>query len=302
MRSLLAAVLAVMLAVPVFMAEGHVRHKFVSTIPDGPDVGQVKPSNWNDDHEVIGELSLAQGPVVSPDLFIVRDAANTLALRNGASAQTFLIYNTFTDASNYERGFLKWNSNQLFLGTEAAGSGSIRDLALQSAAGIFFKTGGSTDRWVIAFGGTFFAATDNTYDIGSVGANRPRNLHMGSFIEGQEESEPAAPATNRYRLYSKDNGSGVSQLCARFATGASQCFAADSGDLLLADNLIAGAATGGTNQLGAIFPGSVTQASLSGSATNGQVVYCSDCTIANPCAAAGTGALAKRLNGVWVCN
>lgn len=29
---------------------------------------------------------------------------------------------------------------------------------------------------------------------------------------------------------------------------------------------------------------------------------CSDCTIANPCAAGGTGALAKRLNGVWVCN
>jgi hypothetical protein len=35
---------------------------------------------------------------------------------------------------------------------------------------------------------------------------------------------------------------------------------------------------------------------------NGSVVYCSDCTIANPCAGAGTGAIAKRLNGAWVCN
>ena len=35
---------------------------------------------------------------------------------------------------------------------------------------------------------------------------------------------------------------------------------------------------------------------------NGAVVYCSDCTIANPCAGAGTGAIAKRLNGAWVCN
>ncbi len=35
---------------------------------------------------------------------------------------------------------------------------------------------------------------------------------------------------------------------------------------------------------------------------NGQIGYCSDCTIANPCAGGGTGALAKRLNGVNVCN
>lgn len=39
-----------------------------------------------------------------------------------------------------------------------------------------------------------------------------------------------------------------------------------------------------------------------GSVANGTVQYCSDCTIANPCAGAGTGAIAKRLNGVWVCN
>lgn len=37
-------------------------------------------------------------------------------------------------------------------------------------------------------------------------------------------------------------------------------------------------------------------------ATNGSIMYCSDCTIANPCAGGGTGAIAKRLNGAWVCN
>lgn len=35
---------------------------------------------------------------------------------------------------------------------------------------------------------------------------------------------------------------------------------------------------------------------------NGQVGYCSDCTIANPCAGGGNGAIAKRLNGANVCN
>lgn len=39
-----------------------------------------------------------------------------------------------------------------------------------------------------------------------------------------------------------------------------------------------------------------------GSPINGTIKYCSDCTIANPCAGGGTGALAKRLNGAWVCN
>jgi hypothetical protein len=37
-------------------------------------------------------------------------------------------------------------------------------------------------------------------------------------------------------------------------------------------------------------------------ATNGTFLYCSDCTIASPCASGGTGALAKRLNSTWVCN
>lgn len=43
------------------------------------------------------------------------------------------------------------------------------------------------------------------------------------------------------------------------------------------------------------------QANL-GTPSNGSVEYCSDCTIANPCAGGGTGALAKYLNATWVCN
>src|SRR5207253_2473504 len=54
-----------------------------------------------------------------------------------------------------------------------------------------------------------------------------------------------------------------------------------------------------TNQLLGI--GSKTFSGL-GTPANGQFAYCSDCTIANPCAGSGSGAFAKRLNGVWVCN
>ena len=45
----------------------------------------------------------------------------------------------------------------------------------------------------------------------------------------------------------------------------------------------------------------VTFANLPAS-VNGVIAYCSNCTIANPCASGGSGAFAKRLNGVWVCN
>lgn len=48
--------------------------------------------------------------------------------------------------------------------------------------------------------------------------------------------------------------------------------------------------------------GSDVFANLGAGEANGSIVYCSDCTIANPCAGAGTGAVAKRINGAWVCN
>jgi len=39
----------------------------------------------------------------APDLHLARDAANTLAQRNGVNAQASRIYGTYTDASNYRR-------------------------------------------------------------------------------------------------------------------------------------------------------------------------------------------------------
>jgi hypothetical protein len=67
---------------------------------------------------------------------------------------------------------------------------------------------------------------------------------------------------------------------------------------------IAPVSTGGAAQGIIILRGDgspQTQANL-GAAANGTMIYCSDCTIASPCAGGGTGAIAKRLNGAWVCN
>ena len=78
------------------------------------------------------------------DLALCRDSADTLAQRRGTNPQTFRLYNTYTDASNYERGFLKWNSNVLEIGTEAAGTGAARNLTLAPAGGTTSVTGNLT--------------------------------------------------------------------------------------------------------------------------------------------------------------
>ena len=64
----------------------------------------------------------------SYDLILERDAAGTLGIRNSTNAQTFRIYNTFTDASNYERVAIAsatYSSARYFtLSAESAGTGA----------------------------------------------------------------------------------------------------------------------------------------------------------------------------------
>jgi len=85
-------------------------------------------------------------PIGWYDAMFYRDgAANTIAQRNGASAQTFRVYNKFTSASIYERGFSKWNSNVFQVGTEKLGTG-------MSARALGFVTDG-TERLNIGVSG-----------------------------------------------------------------------------------------------------------------------------------------------------
>jgi hypothetical protein len=184
------------------------------------------------------------------DLILLRDAANILAQRNGVNAQTFRLYNTYTDASNYERGKIEWASNVLRIGTEKAGTGTARALD--------FQTDG-TSRWSIAAtsnnltsnmggagivgfeGGSVFCASGSVFksrgiayldsttgDVylrpGGVTAllATSSGIAVTGFTEMTEQTAPAAPAANFVRIYAEDNGSGKTRLMARFATGAAQ--------------------------------------------------------------------------------
>jgi hypothetical protein len=127
-----------------------------------------------------GQFNWGSSGIDSPDLSLFRDAANTLAQRNGANAQTFRIYNTYTDASNYERGSIAWSSNTLVIGPQNAGTGSARQSAIDGLQ-VNVRTQG-TNRWTFDINGHFLAAIDNTYDIGAAAATRPRNGYFGSNV------------------------------------------------------------------------------------------------------------------------
>ena len=59
------------------------------------------------------------------DCWLARDAANTLAIRNGTNGQTFRTYGTYTDASNYRRVAISMTTAGVAsIAPEGAGTGA----------------------------------------------------------------------------------------------------------------------------------------------------------------------------------
>lgn len=69
----------------------------------------------------------------SYDTKLTRDAAGVFAQRNGVNAQAFRIYNTYTNASNYERLSLGWSGNRFTMDTGEAGTGAARGITIGGA-------------------------------------------------------------------------------------------------------------------------------------------------------------------------
>jgi hypothetical protein len=63
------------------------------------------------------------------------DSSDILGLRQGTVAQSLRIYNTFTNADNFERLNVRWNSNEAIIDAQAGiGGGTLRGIKLGSAA------------------------------------------------------------------------------------------------------------------------------------------------------------------------
>ncbi len=123
----------------------------------------------NDASVAWSSTSLASG---TRDLFLFRDAANTLAQRNGVNAQTFNLYGTWTNASNYERVTLDHDGTDARLNSTSAGTGTTGLLR--------FQIDGST-KWLVHTDASFRAGSDNANDVGT-GGGRPRSVFIGTSI------------------------------------------------------------------------------------------------------------------------
>lgn len=95
------------------------------------------------------------------DVFLCRDAANILGIRNGANPQAFRVYNTYTDGSNYERGAVTWAGNSLFISTERSGAGIARSLVF---------TTDEKERLRIAADGRLTYTVESTVEPGDIAA------------------------------------------------------------------------------------------------------------------------------------
>lgn len=118
--------------------------------------------------------------------YLRADAANTLALQNGTSAQQFRVYGTSSSANaNFERVEVGYNSSLGIYGvlTNQGGTGTSQALYLGTVGSnnVAILTN-STTRWIVNSSGSFLAATDNSWDIGASGANRPRNVYVANNI------------------------------------------------------------------------------------------------------------------------
>lgn len=97
------------------------------------------------------------------DTFLVRNAANTVAARNSATAQRLQVFNTYTDASNGEWLDIDWitSANKVRIGSNKNGTGSTRIVEFIS---------GGTAAAQIDSSGNLYPATSNGQSSGISGS------------------------------------------------------------------------------------------------------------------------------------
>jgi hypothetical protein len=185
------------------------------------------------------------------DTILLRDAANTLALRNGTAAQAFRVYGTYNGTNDewiqLDHGVTSANTATIL--STKTGSGVARAIEMQvgTARKIRFSTTGG---WELINGATregyfnwdAFTVRSDAYvgfassttvpggqgdtNLIRVGAAimgiRGGSTTTGGVLSLIEQTAPAAPAANGVYIYAEDNGSGKTRLMALFATGAAQ--------------------------------------------------------------------------------
>jgi hypothetical protein len=107
-----------------------ITHKFVSTIPDGDDTGLVRPSNWNDTHDVSG---VAESGANS-------DITSMTGITGGISSPNFVQFDT-TAAESSAVGKLFWDDGDGVLSNGLKGGNVTLQIGTQEFARVFNDSG-----------------------------------------------------------------------------------------------------------------------------------------------------------------
>lgn len=111
--------------------------------------------------------------------YLAAEAANVLAIRNSTNGQMLRVYNTYTDASNYERGEVGFSSNTFYVRAQNAGTGTQRQLVFDGSV-VGFRIGGA-DKAFINGDGHFVSGSSGTGDLG-ISSNGWRTLYLSQYI------------------------------------------------------------------------------------------------------------------------
>ncbi len=169
---------------------------YVSAIPGGSPSGYV----WGQDNSDSDKWKLSRGASLGTNDVIVAwytGTADQILIPDGSSSEPGLAF-----ISDTNLGFKRNSSDSMTLRT-----------------GTENNTTWDTD-------GVLHAdrvRTEDGIDIGVTLGTLGNNI----LFDGESTGDPAAPGADDAVLYTKDNGSGKTQLCVRFNTGAVQCLATE---------------------------------------------------------------------------
>jgi len=107
-----------------------ITHKFVSTIPDGDDTGLVRPSNWNDTHDVSGVAESGTNT----------DITSMTGITGGISSPNFVQFDT-TAAESSVTGKLFWDDGDGVLSNGLKGGNVTLQIGTQEFARVFNDSG-----------------------------------------------------------------------------------------------------------------------------------------------------------------
>lgn len=165
------------------------------------DDGVIQLSNYN----VNGFTRLILGTNTSSGVAIKKSATSILfRLGDDSGYSPYVEAGTFSAASSF-----------YYFGSQAATHPALKRVSTE----VQVRLADDSD-----YGN--FGAYRMTAIGGGIGLSSVGNSDAGTIL-GTERSDPSAPAANQGVIYFKDSGGGKTQACARFNSGAVQCFATE---------------------------------------------------------------------------